>query len=391
ISFIILAQRRDFVLNTIVAGEYWGISVGVSRISRSVMKVAQDRMLHTNAKLTSNDFSELTYDDIFGEILFYTAMLYEARMDGHDTVLARSLGVKALRLPSEAVFKSTLQVNCIFGVPVSAKAGGLMMDVGRQLSLVKAYDGDNAKKLDFMRYSGINSSVFEHRVPEQLFSSVSAVGISAVKALQIANDSRIPIYTITKNNISIVLPQLQLDAMVIDDIRNAVNAGKEVTVSKTNISHRGWVGCGYVITDPIAGSGYFMISGEQRGAYILITTIGILTGNPVVITAGLGLLSEDIFVDAFAKLAGIGTTEPTDWCGSNGSEWVPDYPFGIDATEACKKHDQCYNAGVTSTDKLICDGLLGLDLYDDCIGQDRNILLCGIVSDTYQAAVAILA
>jgi hypothetical protein len=386
-TFINPARRSDIVLNTIVAGEYWGIAVGVSWLSAEVMKVAQDRMLRTKTKLESNDFTGLTSDDILGEMLYYTAMLYEARMDGHNTVLARSLGVKAVRLPSEAVFKSTLQVNCIFNVPVSASAGGLIMDVGRQLSLVKAYDGDNSKKLEFMRYSGINSSVFEHRVPEQLLSFASAEGISAVKALQIANDARIPIYTITQDNVNVVLPQLQLDPAVIDDIRNAVSSGKEVTVSKTNISFRGWVGCGYVITDPNTGNGAFMISGEQRGAYILITAIGILTGNPVVITAGLGLLSGDILACSavdFAKFAGIGATEPKDWCGSKGSEWVPDYPFGIDASHACMLHDYCYSTFDLPEDRASCDLILGSTIYSDCLRQsDHTVFQCGIVSEIY--------
>lgn len=54
------------------------------------------------------------------------------------------------------------------------------------------------------------------------------------------------------------------------DIQNAVNAGKVVTVSKTNINFNGWSGCGYVITNPETGAGAYMISGGSNGAYLFL-------------------------------------------------------------------------------------------------------------------------
>ncbi len=389
-------RGNDIVLNTIQAGEYWGIAVGVGRMSSEVMKVTQDRLIRTKTKLAVSDFTGLTNDDILGEMLFYTAMLYNARIDGHATVLARSLGVKAVRLPSETVFMSSLKVATVFDVPVSASAGGLIMDVDRNLRLVKAFDGDNNKKLEFMRYSGINSSVFEHRVPEQLFTRVAAPaeGISTVKALQIANDARMPIYTITKDNIAAVLPQLQLDAAVIADIRNAANTGKEVIASKTNISYHGWVGCGYIITDPTTGNGDYLISGGQNGAYIMITSVGIATANPVVIAVGLAVvLNNSTLLEDFTNFVGIGVTEPKDWCGSEGTERVPDYPFGIDATHACMLHDWCYSTGFTyfgnyPADQETCDRIFGSNIYHDCIRQGGyTIFQCGLVADIYEFAV----
>jgi len=363
-------------------------------MSSEAMKGAQDRLSRTRAKLEASDFAGLTNEDIFGEMLFYTALLYNARLDGHADVLALSLGVRAVRLPSESVFRTTLKIDTIFGVPVRAQAGGLMMDVDRNIRLVKAFDGENSKKLEFMRYSGINSSVFEHRVPEQLFTrdASPAEGISAVKALQIANDTGMPIYTVTRANINFVIPQLQLDAAVIDDIRNAVNSGKEVTVSKTNVSLRDWVGCGYIIFDPVTGNGDYMISGGENGAYIMIQTLGITKAIPVVIAGIIARLSKEAFEslwDAFTGYVGIGVTEPKDWCGSKGKEWVPDYPFGIDATHACMLHDYCYSTGFTyfdamPADKATCDRILGSTIYSDCMSQGGyTIFECGLVSDIY--------
>ena len=100
-------------------------------------------------------------------------------------------------------------------------------------------------------------------------------GVSALKALQIANDEGIPIYTINQSNISTILPQLQLSSDVISDIQNAVNAGDIVTVSKNEITYNGWTGVGYVIIDPTTGSGAYMISGGLGGWIIALKTIAL--------------------------------------------------------------------------------------------------------------------
>lgn len=397
-TFVDPVRGSGIVLNNIEAGEYWGIAIGVSRITSAVMKDAQARLARTSTKLAASDFTGLANEDIFGDMLFYTALLYNARLDGHADVLARSAGVRAARLPSETVFKTTLKIETVFGIPASAGAGGLMMDVDRNIRLVRALDGDNNKKLEFMRYSGINSSVFEHRVPEQLFKRANnlAEGISAVKALQIANDTGIPIYTITRENINDVLPQLQLEETDLHDILSAVNADKEVTVSKSNIHVSEWVGCGYIIIDPVTGNGEYMISGTENGAYIMTTTFGVEKAIPAVVAgiiARLGKESFDALWSSFTSFVGIGTTEPKDWCGSNGSEWVPDYPFGIDATHACMLHDYCYSTGFTyfesmPADRATCDRILGSTIYSDCMKQGGYTMFeCGLVSDIYWLAV----
>ncbi len=196
-----------------------------------------------------------------------------------DYVSSKTMGVAAIRLPSETIFSFEMKVNRFLGSPLSVSSGGLAMDVDRAMTLVKALDGNTEKPKQFMLSSGMNGSALEHSVPEQLFSTLEnpAQGISAVKALQIANNQGIPIYTINQTNINTILPQLQVDADVKADIVNAVNAGKEVTVSKANITFNGWTGCGYIIIDLVTGAGAYMISGGLSGGIILGTLLFILT------------------------------------------------------------------------------------------------------------------
>ncbi|OIN87329.1 MAG: hypothetical protein CO150_08365 [Nitrospirae bacterium CG_4_9_14_3_um_filter_53_35] len=125
----------------------------------------------------------------------------------------------------------------------------------------------------------MNSSALEHSVPEQLFSTPEnpVQGVSAVKALAIANSQGIPIYQINKTNINAILPNLQLDGYTVSDIRNAVNAGLEVTVQQRESNFQGRMVAGYLIIDPSTGAGAYMISGGSNGAILILgITLAIL-------------------------------------------------------------------------------------------------------------------
>lgn len=259
------------VNNKVTAGEYNAVIVDTGRVTPQQMVALKSKLSSTLAKLAANDLSGLTKDDIFGDLLYSIVSGYFAELATTDSVAAKSFGVVLVRLPSIGRFFSALQVDYIFGTPVSATSGGLSMDVGLIRKLVRSTDGIKDRQLQFMLSSGLDSSVLENTVPEQFLSSSDAAiqGISAAKLLQIANEQGIPIYTINRANIDATLTQLQVDADVKADIQNAVNAGKIVTVSKSNISYNGWSGCGYIIFDPSTGAGAYMIAGGLNGAAIL--------------------------------------------------------------------------------------------------------------------------
>jgi hypothetical protein len=146
------------------------------------------------------------------------------------------------------------------------------MDADSLLSVVKAKDGSSEVAKQFATSIGLASSALESSVPERLFSTSDkpTEGISAVKALKIASDQGVPIYTITQSNVATSLPQVSVSDDAKTDIENAVNAGKVVTVPKYNISYNGWTGCGYIISDPETGAGGYMISGGLSGFSALL-------------------------------------------------------------------------------------------------------------------------
>ncbi|HAD04830.1 MAG TPA: transglutaminase, partial [Desulfuromonas sp.] len=257
----------DLVTNPITAGAYHAVALDLGRISQEQGQVLKARLETTKAKLEAQNFTGLTKDELVGDLLYTTALMYHAELGLTRTIAAKTAKVASVTWPSETIFKTDLNVDTVFGLPRSVSAGGLAMDADRLASVTTPLDGDNQKKINYLLQTGMISSVLEHSVPEQLISTQDgrAEGVGAVKALKIANEQGIPIYTVTKANLATVLPQLQLDTHVKLDIQNAVNAGKIVTVSKTNINFHSWVGCGYVIIDPSTGAGAYMIGGGLSG------------------------------------------------------------------------------------------------------------------------------
>lgn len=268
----------DRVENIIAAGAHHAVALDLGRISQEQGQSLKARLESTKAKLEAQNFTGLTKDELVGDLLYTTALMYHAEYGMMKQIAARTAKVTSVTWPSETIFKTDLLVDNLFGLPRSVIAGGLTMDADKLASVTTSLDGDQQKKVNYLLQTGMMSSALEHSVPEKIFSTPEnpAVGISAVKALQIANAQGIPIYTVTKNNLSMVLPQLQIDAQVKTDIQNAVNAGKVVTVSKADINFHGWAGCGYIITDPTTGAGAFMIGGGLNGAWFFIGLLVLL-------------------------------------------------------------------------------------------------------------------
>jgi hypothetical protein len=293
-------RGTDVVSNVIEAGEYWGVAVDVASISRAQVEGIRARLADTKAQLEAQQFDGLTKDDILGDLLYTTAMTYHAEMDMFDRIQANAMGLRTVRLPSQAIFKTSLAVEDTWGVPTSAGVSSLTMDVDRLLSLDKAFDGNGDAKVSFMMASGMNSSALEHSVPEQLFNTPDnpVEAVSAVKAIQIAAEQGIPVYTVTRENVEAIMPVLSLDAAVIDEIRNAVNAGNEVTVPQTNINFHGVAIAGYIAINPETGEGAYMISGGESGAKIirgLKMIMNLLLGNGSIFDSyseAFGLIAE---------------------------------------------------------------------------------------------------
>ena len=144
-------------------------------------------------------------------------------------------------------------------------------------------------------------------------------GISAVKALALAQAQGQRIYTITPSNAATALPKLPVGGEVGAEIRNAIQAGKEVTIHENPITAHGWTGYGYIIVDPETGAGAYLIEGKGNGGWlalaisILLTIIAIFPSVAALFSPpGILLLMTVVVVLTFVNFL-----DKLDGCGGN--------------------------------------------------------------------------
>ena len=216
-------------------------------------------------------------EDLLGDLFHAGGLGYYAQL----TALSHLMGLQADAQYTLAAGIGTFgyepKVSYFFGFPRSIQPGGVALDIPL-IQVTASNDGDAAKKKQYTLQTGILSSALEHAVPEQLFTNAQNPGeaISAVKAIQKASAAGQRIYHITPANQSAILGNIHHDSDTMTDIRNALNAGKEVITHTDQVSVPGWTGAGYIITDVDTGAGAYKISGGGNGGALALT--GALSG-----------------------------------------------------------------------------------------------------------------
>jgi transglutaminase-like putative cysteine protease len=249
---ISISSPRDtnVVTHNLVAGDYTAIGLNPSKISLDALQNRIDK----------NDYSEP-----IGEMLHQTALSYWAEVDAFNDVIAKTLKVRNLRHTSELTATAKVSVSSLFGVPTAATYKSRNIDVKLDNQSVLGKIIDTVKESAYMQQSGANSSFLEGAIFDQLFGKNIGDSISAVSALKRANDQGIPIYKINSSNITVLLPKLQVADEIKTEVANAVNAGLTVQIPKTNVMQLGWSGVGYIISNPVDGTGAYRISGGLNG------------------------------------------------------------------------------------------------------------------------------
>ena len=208
---------------------------------------------------------------------------------------------------SYGLFHAQVRPNKLYGIVTTGiTMEGLNIDVGhlRHIRWTQDDNPDSAinnkpelthsgrtaahnRWIAYNKMRGQYGSAMEHAIPEQFWvdrnkcSYVDDKGqlknpslqpcqeaISAVKAIAIAQSQGQKIYTINKDNAATALPKLTLSGTVGQEIRNAIEAGKEVTFHEKAISAHGWSGQGYIIVDPKTGAGAYLIEGKGNGGVL---------------------------------------------------------------------------------------------------------------------------
>jgi len=252
--FTIPNLGTEFVTNKVTTGDYSAIAILSQKVP---VTQAGDKMETLINNIGSSDL-----DDLLGQMLYNVGILYFHRLNFEEELYAKNFQMIVVKGLSEAMITSHAVTNSLFGVPYNISEGAIGIDVDKNEYLPFSYDGNKDRARDFMIVSGFGSSAWEDRMLQAFYDVPS---VSAARLLRYASQQGVPIYTIDGGNINTIVSQLQVASDVIDDIRNAVNAGKKVIISKTSVQYEALDSIGYIVLDPTTGAAGFMISGGMAG------------------------------------------------------------------------------------------------------------------------------
>ena len=336
----------DETQDQLIVGQQTALGLSIQGISQGQLDTLKKRMEATKATLQraqaapesqrAGILQGITSDHLTGDLLTATIWGYFTSLQSHGVIAASQAQMFDAPALSYGLFHAQVRPNKLYGIVTTGVTfQGLNMDVGhlRHMRWVKddnpaspinnkpelTQNGKSAAQNRWIAYNkmrGQYSSAMEHAVPEEFWVDKStcrytengqvknpnlqpcAEGISAVKAIAIAQSQGQKIYTITRDNAATALAKLPVGGDAGAEIRSAVNAGKEVTAHERQISAHGWTGYGYAIVDPDTGAGGYLIEGRGNGSFLDTWSNGLgnAIGFALFLTALLG---------AFASIAPI--------------------------------------------------------------------------------------
>ncbi|WP_347486118.1 transglutaminase-like domain-containing protein [Vandammella animalimorsus] len=319
----------DTSRDQLIAGQQTAIGLSIQGISQGQMQRLKERMEATKQKLEqalalppnqrAAALQGITGEHLTGDMLTATVWGYFASLQSYGAIAGSQAQVIDLPALQYGLFHAQVQPRKPFGlVTTGISFKGLNMDIGHVRSIRWVKDDDpnspinnkpeltqNGKTAAQNRWIAYNkakgqySSAQEHATPEAFWVDKNqcrymdsngqvqnptmqpcAEGISAVKAIAIAQQQGQKIYTINENNRDTALPKLPIGGEVGAEIRNAIQAGKEVTFHEARINEHGWSGYGYSIVDPETGAGAYLIEGKGNGGWLgLANQYLLLYGN----------------------------------------------------------------------------------------------------------------
>ena len=275
------------------AGSYVALAMFGGSVSSQRLTALQSQIATTKTILESGDvtqISTLNREGLLGDMFYAGVLGYYSQL----TAMSNATGLRQQATQNILLTGGTYgyvpKVDYFFGFPRSIQAGGVAMDLNREIDVTHAWNGNKLKRFNMTQQTGMIGSALEHAVPEQMFISASNPGeaVSAVKLLSKATQAGQRIYHITQANQAKILPNLHLDATVMKDIQAGLNAGKEVITHTDNLTVNGYTGAGYIIYDPVNGDGAYLIEGGMNGG-LLILMIFLVVGL-IALAFGIGLL-----------------------------------------------------------------------------------------------------
>ena len=285
-NFMSPGYRSSLLKKVINAGEYQALGYNLNGMSQTQLEATSEQLEQTKQLIESQDetaLSSLTKHDLTGPVLQAGIQSYFAVNDTQGVIAGAQSNIETLPNMSVGSFGTSIEPNMAYGIALSARlSSSLVMDVDK-ISYITAHKANQPGAVsEFNLARGPSMSLNENLIPEQLFDdpdteAKEAEGVSATKILALAMAAGQTIYSITKDNYDQVRAKLNHSSIVMDDIRDGINAGNTVTIHERTLSYAGWSGAGYTILNPNTGSGAYMIGGGSDGGSTFVDLIGQIT------------------------------------------------------------------------------------------------------------------
>lgn len=263
---------RQTVQNTynVSAGSYLDVATIAGNVSPGMLSSLFAKIQQTQAVIASQDSTQLqglTAEELEGNIFQAGLLSYYAQY----TSFADIMGVHTQGYFSLAAGMGTYgfepHVDYLFGIPTDIRDGGAVMNI--PIVNILGSDAENSNNLkSYDTEVGVISSELEASVPEAMFntSTQSMQAASTVTVMGLASQQGQKIYSFTQTNANL-LSQISLSATTRQEISTALSNGMTVVAHQNPVDINGWVGSGYVVTNPATGDGAYKISGGANGGY----------------------------------------------------------------------------------------------------------------------------
>lgn len=273
ISCVDSSQNQEYSY-PVPAGSFESVMIGGGSVSSKRIQDLSEKIKATQSKFNSGDtalINTVSREDILGDMFYAGTLGYFSQNFVFSNVASISHKVASNVPFAYGTFGHEPVVQNLFGIPVAISPGGLVMNV-RLSRATEALTGDAETSRNFNLRAGILSSELENGVPEQMYSTTGAPvqGVSAAQLLEVASQQGQRIYHMTAANQASVLPNLHLDSAAIDEMTAALASGKEVIAHPDRLTVAGWTGEGYILFDPLTGSGAYKITGGANGGYLFL-------------------------------------------------------------------------------------------------------------------------
>jgi transglutaminase-like putative cysteine protease len=261
--------------NLPVAGEYQAIAIDAAGISEKQVQSLKARLHTTENNLALKNLPALNKENLLGDLLYGTILLYLASDDSAMQVSAGHTEILSYRRPSFGRFTAVADAQYWFGIPRTVSFPSFEVDIDRLASIIVSKENNKDMQIAYAHQSGLRQSAYEHLIFEWLWTNSTNPGeaFSAVKVLALANATGQRIYHLSHDNYVEALQELQLQNETIAEIRAALESGKMVITHTQPVTISSATVEGYIIFDPVTGSSAYKINGGANGA------LGVFAGH----------------------------------------------------------------------------------------------------------------